>query len=308
MGKTVISLIIPFTFASEGKYKVTLNKMVADIEITYVQTNDVYDKIKGIVSVGKSELMPDDPEGMVNISNVILELPYQYSRPDEHVDTKGSGPVKEICVSYLNRLRDVIRYCSQKYWIRPISCQHLTIYKIETYDDGGHVRKLRIFFEPPSQVFFPIATKEKTEVESQIAEMLENENEISLSETLYLDALNFFHYFSFNEAIITANISLEVFVWVYWLEKYIAEGNSRDEADKRVSHLFEDGLQKAIRKKYFSGFDEEGRSKHKIWIKLQNVRNSRKNVIHPHTKMPSPEETRKVLLDIPIIIRWISKH
>lgn len=102
--------------------------------------------------------------------------------------------------------------------------------------------------------------------------------------------------------------SLEVFVWSHWLEKYLAEGNSIDEADKIVTKLFDDGLQKAIRKRYFSSVDEDSRKKHEIWIKLQNVRNIRKNVIHPHTKEPSPEATRQVLLDVPIITSWISEQ
>ena len=284
--------------------------MIADIEITYVQSNEVFDKIKGIVSMGKSELVPDDPEGTVNISKVVLELPFQYSAPNDYENRNldGSGPIKEICVSYLNRLRDVIRFCTLKYWIRRISLQHLIIYKIETYDDIGKGGELLIFIEPPSSVFFPLTTKENREVESQIFEMLLSEKEISLAETLYSDSLNFFHFFSFREEIITANIALEVFVWTHWFEKYVAEGKSIDEADKLVSNLFDGGLQKAIRKSYFSNLDENSRNKHEVWTKLQNVRNLRKNVIHPTTKNPLPEETRQVLLDIPIITSWILRQ
>ena len=310
MGKTVVSLIIPFTFASEGKYKVSINNSIADIEITYVQSNEVIDRIKGIVSVGKSALMPDDPEGVVNISKVVLELPFQYSLPNDQANesSERSGPIKEVCVSSLNRLRDVIRFCTLKYWIRPISPQQLTIYNIETYDDNGKGRQLFIFFESPSQSFFPLAIKENKDVDSQITEMLSNEKEISLAETLYFDSLNFFHFFSFREAIITANIALEVFVWSHWIEKFVAEGISIDKADKLVANLFDGGLQKAFKKKYFGSLNKEARSKHDIWIKLLHVRNVRKNVIHPHTSKPSPEKTRQVLLDIPIIISWMLKQ
>jgi hypothetical protein len=174
MGKTIVSLIIPFTFASEGKYKVSLNKKVADVEITYIQSNEIYDKIKGIVSEGKSELIPDDPEGVVNVSKVVLELPFHFIRPVANEDAHSyvSGSINEICVTYLNRLREVIRFWTRKYWIRPISPQHLTIYEIKTYDDSGKGRKLFIFFEPPSQIYFPLSTKENKEVESQITETL----------------------------------------------------------------------------------------------------------------------------------------
>ncbi len=42
---------------------------------------------------------------------------------------------------------------------------------------------------------------------------------VPLPNKLYLDALNFFHFFSFAEAIITANIALEVFIWRHLLER-----------------------------------------------------------------------------------------
>lgn len=156
---------------------------------------------------------------------------------------------------------------------------------METYDETGKGRVLRIFFEPPSTPSFPVNTKAEKEVESQISEMLLNEKEIPLAETLFLDSLNFFHFFSFKETIITANTALEVFVWRLWFEKFITEGKSIDEADKHVSDLFDGGLHKAIKRRYFVGFNED-RNKHEIWNKLQHVRNA-KNVIHPQTKNPS---------------------
>lgn len=39
--KTVVSLVIPFTFVPEGSYKVSLNQINATIDIGYVQSNAV---------------------------------------------------------------------------------------------------------------------------------------------------------------------------------------------------------------------------------------------------------------------------
>jgi hypothetical protein len=308
MEKTRVSLIIPFTFAAEGRYQVSIDKTIASIEVTYVPNDEALNKIMGIVSEGKRQIMPDDPEGMVNISKVVIEFPFEYSAAD--LGSEGLEKftrIKNLCVTYLNRVQEVIRYCTNRYWLRPLSPYHLNIYNIETYDDMGKGKQI-FLFTPPSANLFPLAVRECREVESQISEMLMNETEVSLPFNLYLNALNFFHFFSFAESMITANIALEVFVWRYLVEKYGSEGKSEDEAKKIVGNLFDDGLQKAIRKRYFHNFDKKSRDDHPIWKKLVNVRNRRKNVIHPQIKKPSLEETRQVLLDIPDIINWISQQ
>src|SRR5215218_5110851 len=186
---------------------------------------------------------------------------------------------------YLNRLQEVIRYSTNRYWLRSVSPYHLNICYMERYDDLGKGTQTSLS-APPSANFFPLPVRKYSEVESQISEMLMNETTVSLPDKLYLDALNFFHFFSFAEAIITANIALDVFVWGYLLEKYRYEGKSEDESAKIIGNLFDDGLQKAIKKRYFNNFDDKSRDEHPIWKKLVNVRNRRKNVIHPHIKKP----------------------
>jgi hypothetical protein len=131
---------------------------------------------------------------------------------------------------------------------------------------------------------------------------------VPLPNKLYLDALNFFHFFSFAEAIITANIALEVFVWRHLFERYTSQGKSEDEAKTKVDQIFEGKFHKVMKNQYFKNFNDESRKKHPTWQKLENVRKKRRSVVHPHTKIPSLEETKNVLLDIHEITSWLSQQ
>lgn len=53
MGKTIVRLTIPFTFAAEGKYHVSIDGKIANIEITYVTNDEALNKIMGIEAMGK---------------------------------------------------------------------------------------------------------------------------------------------------------------------------------------------------------------------------------------------------------------
>jgi hypothetical protein len=175
MGKTVVSLAIPFTFAPEGKYQVSKDGKIANIEIAYVQNDEALNKTMGIEAVGKRQLKPDDSEGMVNISRVTIEFPFEFS----DADLMGEGPekldtVRHQSLIYLNRLREVIRYHTNQYWLRSISSSHLNIYKMVRYNDEGRCRSLMMIAPPPGNPF-PTSVKEFTEVQSKISNMLLNE-------------------------------------------------------------------------------------------------------------------------------------
>ena len=191
MGKTIVRLTIPFTFAAEGKYQVSIGGKIANIEITYVLNDDALNKIMEIETMGKRQLMPDDPEGTVNISRVTIEFLFEIS----NADLMGEGPekldkVRQQSLIYLNRLREVIRYHTNQYWLRSISPRHLNIYEIVRYNDEGRGRRLMMLAPPPGNPF-PTSVKEFTEVQSEISTTLLNEAQIPLSDRLYQDAFLF---------------------------------------------------------------------------------------------------------------------
>lgn len=252
--------------------------------------------------------MPDDPEGTVNISKIIIEFPFEFS----DADLAGEGPEKlnqvgHQCVVYLNRLREVIRYCTNRYWLKSISPYHLNIYNLERYNDEGKRRPL-FMYAPPSEILFPTPVKDYAEVQSRISEMLQKETPISLPDKLYRDALNFYYFFYFVEAIVTANTALEVLVWRHLFERYKSQRRSEAEAKEEIEKIFEGRFHKVMKNQYFPKLDKEDLKNHPIWKIFDDARKLRGSVVHPHTKVPKLEETRKILLDISQIMDWVSKQ
>jgi hypothetical protein len=308
MGKTTVTLTIPFTSAPEGKYQVSYDGKIANIEITYVQNDEALNRTMGIEAMGKRQLSPSDPQGMANVSKVTIEIPFEFS--DSDITDDGSeklNPVILQCVAYLNRLHEVIRYHTNQYWLKSISPYHLNIFEIVRQNDEGKGRQFKTIAPPPENLF-PAQVKGYAEVQSQISDMLLKETSISLSDKLYQDALNFFYFFSFTEAIITANTALEVFVWRHLFERYKSQTKNEDKAKTKVEDIFDGNFHKVMKNQYFPELDKEDLKNHPIWKIFDDARRLRGSIVHPHTKIPKLEETRKVLLDISQIMEWVSKQ
>ena len=124
MSKTLVSIAIPFTFASQGKYDVTLERKTVTISVSYVQNNKAMDEVTGMTTMGTVTLMPDDPEGVVNISKVLLEFPFLFTTDDSSKD-KGLevtplaednwlSDITKSSINYLNRLAGLVNQLFEK--------------------------------------------------------------------------------------------------------------------------------------------------------------------------------------------------
>lgn len=75
-------------------------------------------------------MFPDDPAGTVNISNIVIKF---HDLNEEDVEEAMKEPdgigdlMKEYCIQYLNRLIEVIRFTTHRYWIRRISGFYLDL-------------------------------------------------------------------------------------------------------------------------------------------------------------------------------------
>jgi hypothetical protein len=77
MDQMSVHLIVSFTFASNGSYPIPLaNEKNANITIVHATSGIVATGIIGTTSQGNIQLLPDDPNGFTNISNISIELPF----------------------------------------------------------------------------------------------------------------------------------------------------------------------------------------------------------------------------------------
>ena len=80
MERTIIHLVISFTFVSNGSYSIPLtNGKSIDITVAHATSGIATTGITGMKSHGNVQLVPDDPNGFMNVSDVKVVLPFQYN-------------------------------------------------------------------------------------------------------------------------------------------------------------------------------------------------------------------------------------
>jgi hypothetical protein len=266
-----VNLIVSFTFTSDGSYPIPLaDEKTANITIAHATSGIAATGIIGTTTQRNVQLLPDDPNCFMNISNISIELPFliESSEPGlalsmmSNMDTRPDiQAIKKHCLACLNRLIDVVRYCTRRYWMRTLRGQDLFIYNI-TREKNGNAEGEQ-FFSPPSGYNYPIQIIDEDSVKPGILEMLQKRTPLPLSLKLWLDGLSLYSSGRFNEAVINANISLEVFLDEYLSEKYKAAGKSDEEIEQLLAKDFKDGLHKLMRRQFF------GDQSHKELINIE---------------------------------------
>jgi len=197
MTSIIVSLVIPFTFSDEGEYRIRLSGRTSIIKIEHIKNSEGLEKTKGIRIVGAPKIIPDDPSGLHYITKVEISIPLF---PDESAGewVLNERFVSYVCMKYLSRLTEVIRFTTHRYWIRMISVRDIDIFRMETEDETGRKPSLafRLGF-PEGFIFQPIPIYEQTSKKNLIEKILVKGNRLPLSENLLLDSLNYFFQVNF---------------------------------------------------------------------------------------------------------------
>ena len=304
MTSILVDLIIPFTFSDEGIYNIRLSGRTSEVKIEHIKNSEGIEKAKGIKIMGNPTTIPDDPSGLYHISKVEMKIPLL------HGESLNDWLINErmvafVCMKYLNRLTEVIRFATHRYWIRMISQRDIDIFSIKTDNGNGPQPSLFKLGFPEGYIFEPLPIYEQSSRKNLIDKILTKGHRLQLSENLIFDALNNFFSGKFSEAVISINVSLEVFVEEFSTERYKAEGIDENVANRMVDELFDGKFHKTFRKAFFENTPDTKRVSHPIWIKFENARAKRKQVMHPHTKILTYEETHQVFLDVVSIRDWI---
>lgn len=294
--------MLAYTFAEEGSYDVSLCGKTVNISIKLVPTHGRKEVVPIMIAhlADPNQMMEDIP---ITLSHVTIRLPYHFVDSDK--DLQYSPEIAEECIKYLNRLIEVIRYCTGQYWIQRAGFRDLFIQDIIEHNIDGSDKGLSLI-QIPSGHEFKWETRKQSEAKSQILEFLnDGERRVPLSENLFLEALRLFNSSTFEQAVIIGNTSLEIFVGENLLKKYTSTGMYHDAAKRQVDKLFGNTFHDVMKKSYFHGMSNSELKNHEVWKKFDSVRKVRKEVIHPHVRRSSLEETRNVLQNIHDIKKWV---
>lgn len=75
MSRTIVEIYLPWTFADEGTYRVSLDNTLATVWIKYFPSKGRLGEVIGL-SAATNRLYPDDPFGIVNFSFIMIEIPF----------------------------------------------------------------------------------------------------------------------------------------------------------------------------------------------------------------------------------------
>lgn len=272
--KTTIEFTIHRPFVKEGDYNVYVNGKIASIRVTRIQNNDSLRKMFEDMEFSGSIEISHDYHGVANIWKISMTVP--------HVPTPNDTRLfVQECLKYLNRLVEVVRYKTKKYWITPISSHDIIYAKIIDMDtDSG---KHKTGFLMPEISVYPIQYLDETNMMSNITDMLASEKSIYMSENLILDSYNYFSTGAYNEAVIISNLALEVFVDEYIAEILQRKYRTETILSEKIDAAVEGKFHKVMRRNFFDDRNHESLKKTEpVYLKFCEVRDIRRKVMHPH--------------------------
>ncbi|MPZ07211.1 MAG: hypothetical protein GEU26_12495 [Nitrososphaeraceae archaeon] len=257
MPHTIVEMYVPATFADEGTYKISLDNRPAHITIQYLPSHGNFAHVTGLDAT--QNLDPDDPSGIVNFSYIEMDFPYYLEEPGKGLSDDSSErasayhkKIDDLCLRYLNRLVDVVRYCTQRYWIRSIPLDLLHVHMIKEVEEDSGGRGIS-WIRMPSGSKVEWKIQSQLEVQERLVHILEHETRLPVSETLFLEALNYYYCSNIVQAVIVANTLLEVFVMDDIIDSYMKQGKSGGEAKilvaKSYKKKFEPMIKNIISKK-----------------------------------------------------------
>ncbi len=326
MLKTIAYLTLPFALLDDGTYNVSLDNKKAKIILKRENTVSRQAQLMGgqfVVPQGATIKMENDFYGLVNITRIRIELPFLIR--STNIQDRGDGTledishdnhdnVQKICVNYFNRLIEVIRWHTRRFWIHNLAGSDVYLNKFELFDHDGrnvggqeHLQPIFTLFNLPSNA------ENQSNKKNQINSSLESDERIPVHDTLYLDALYDFSQGKFNKAVMIINTGLESATTEYLLQQLIKNGMPKQDAKVKIDKFLKFGKKRngktGFGKILTEDFNEVTcrslEDEPKLWEGFKDARLKRKTTIHPYVGKLSEFEARKAINDVLNVINWV---
>ncbi len=326
MVKTIAHLTLPFALLDDGVFEVSIDGKTAKITTVRENTVSRQQQMMGMAFVapqGVTLTMENDFYGLVNITRVRIELPYLI-RPTKTRDL-GNGRLEDLshdnhinvqkdCILYLNRLIEVVRWYTRRYWIHNLSGSDVYLNNFDLFDDAGNNVGGQIHGQPIHTLFnLPNLVVSQSAIQNEIDASLKSEERVPVHDTLYLDALHDFSQGRFNKAVMVINTALESATTEYLLQKLIKNGVSREDAKKKIDSFISFGKKRNKKSGFHKVLTEDfkevtGRSLEDetvLWKGFNDARLKRKTTLHPYVGKLSESVAREAIINILKVMNWV---
>lgn len=148
---------------ADGRYDVFVGGKKAKIEVKRERNLDALQKIFHRF-VPLTPLEEFDIHGIINIYHITMELMLPFALVN---NTTQTDDIKSECLKYLNRLIEVVRYKTRKYWLLPVSNNELLYADISNLvDASGKGKGKEGYINMSSFSVLNMSTKNESEVQS----------------------------------------------------------------------------------------------------------------------------------------------
>jgi len=310
MAKETVEFTIPQVFADEGEYDILFDDMMVKITISLIQNNPSLENVGGMtVSASGSGRVSisSDPFGIANITKIKIEFPKIISPKLDEKEinpTNVSLTVKQECIKYVNRLIEIVRIHTCRYWLRYVSEQDILGYSSIQIDDNNKGTKT-MGMDFGSGLSFPIKVLEQKQVHAEIFESLKINRKISYDQNLFLDAISYYYVRRFNTAVTIMYVALEVAVSNYIVFKLTQKNIPEDEIRQIMKRVLKSRISKILDTHLKENTGKSLKENDELWEKFEKIRNTRKSVVHPYPKILDQKEAYDTLTGIQEILGWL---
>ncbi len=266
---------------ADGKYDVYVGVKKAIIKVTRERNPYALQKIFRRFTP-LAPLEDFDIHGIINICHVTMELSLPFTLVN---NSSQNDEVKSECLKYLNRLVEVVRYKTRKYWLLPVTNNELLYADISDLIDGSGKRKEGII-DMSSIFILPTPYKNEFEVYGEIEQLLKNGQKIHYFDSLILNAHNYIFLGQYNDSILTSNLALEIFILESLREVLQYRYATETELAKALNSVLEDKLHATFRKNFLNDKPHfELMRTSEIYKKFDAARENRSKIMHKGKKL-----------------------
>jgi hypothetical protein len=186
LSTTIVKLIVSFTFSDEGEYSIRLNTGIAEVRIRHVKNSEGLEEVKGIRFEGSPRMVPDDPLGTMYISKIEIQFPFSPKNLTvKNPKADDVSIIRYVSMKYLSRLTEVIRFATQRYWVKMISLSDVNVFEIEVKEEEGKEGYfVTIPLSSPKGHDFPVPIYEEYSKRNFIDTILVKGHRVMLSENV----------------------------------------------------------------------------------------------------------------------------
>ena len=299
-GTSKIKFTLPFELVDrDGEYATSICDYVASVKLNKIQVRDYFEKITGLriktSEGGKVEIL-DDTRGFSVITEVEIKLPFvthQYY-------------FTQISIEYLNRLLDVWRSVTGKYWLKEaISDRDIFMLEWEAVKKDGDGYKGVFYFGLPGRINLPSPVIETEDALPKIIDRLKDEKQVPLYIKFLHNARKHFIERQFDLTIIELNIALEEFVTQFLVTKMMQKKWTEDDIRRILNRC--DGLHKIMNRGFKAILNVSLKENKKLWDEFEKMRLLRKNIIHPFIHKASYNDAKETFRIYQNIRSWINE-